>query len=137
VDALSSIPDIVGDGSRELMVGGRDGSVFCLSGGYDSATVAINEKKSKAFAVKVYPNPCRDEFNVFLSITVRSDVKISVSDITGRTLCTRLISDESPGPHTYYFNRNALNFGITQQGIGIITIETQQGIFHGKIVFRE
>jgi hypothetical protein len=137
VDALSSIPDIVGDGSRELMVGGRDGSVFCLSGGYDSATVAINEKKSKSLAVKVYPNPCRDEFNVFLSLPVRSDVKISVCDITGRTLCTRLISDESPGPHTYYFNRNALNFGITQQGIGIITIETQQGIFHGKIVFRE
>ena len=136
VDALSSIPDIVGDGSRELMVGGRDGSVFCLSGGYDSSTVAINEKKSKALAAKIYPNPCKDEFNVFLNISVYSDVKISVCDITGRTLCTRLISGESPGPHTYYFDRNVINFGMDQQGIGIITIETQQGIFHGKIVFR-
>jgi hypothetical protein len=88
-------------------------------------------------AVKVYPNPCKDEFKVFISLPVRSDVKISVNDITGQTLCTRIISDESPGPHIYYFNRNALNFGITQQGIGIITLETQQGIFHGKIVFRE
>ena len=137
VDALSSIPDIVGDGSRELMVGGRDGSVFCLSGGYDSATVAINEKKSKALAAKIYPNPCKDEFNVLLTIPVYSDVHISVCDITGRTFYTRLISNESPGTHTYYFDRNVINFGNPQQGIGIITIETQPGIFHGKIVFRE
>jgi len=137
VDALSSIPDIVGDGSRELMVGGRDGSVFCLSGGYDSATVAIHEHQSKALAVTIYPNPCKDEFNVLLSLPARSDVKISVSDITGRTLCTRLISDESTGSHTWCFNRNDLNLGNGQQGVAIITIETHQGVFHGKVVFGE
>jgi hypothetical protein len=137
VDALSSIPDIVGDGSRELMVGGRDGSVFCLSGGYDSATVSIHEKKSGALSVKIYPNPCTDGFNVFLDIPVDSDVKISLGDITGRTLCTRNIPGESPGPHTYYFDRNAIHIGMNGEGIGIITVETRQGIFHGKIVFRE
>ena len=38
VDALASIPDIVGDGSMEMVVGGRNGYVACLSGGLDALT---------------------------------------------------------------------------------------------------
>ena len=136
-DAVSSIPDIVGDLSRELMVGGRDGSVFCLSGGYDSSTVAVNEIKNKALAVQIYPNPCRDQFKVLLTIPVRSNVRISVNDITGRTICSRFISDESAGQHTYIFNRDDLNIAFGLQSVGIITIETRQGVFHGKVLFGE
>ena len=136
-DAVSSIPDIVGDLSRELMVGGRDGSVFCLSGGYDSSTVAINEIKNKALAVNIYPNPCRDQFKVLLTLSGITDVKILVSDIAGRTICSRLISFESAGQHEYTFNRNDLNIASGLQGVGIITIETRQGVFHGKVLFRE
>jgi hypothetical protein len=33
VDAIASIPDVVGDGSMEMVAGGRDGKVNCLSGG--------------------------------------------------------------------------------------------------------
>ena len=33
VDAIAAIPDIVGDGSWEMVVGGRNGLVTCLSGG--------------------------------------------------------------------------------------------------------
>ena len=36
VDAIASIPDVVGDGSWELLVGGRDGTIRCLSGGIDA-----------------------------------------------------------------------------------------------------
>ena len=136
-DAVSSIPDIVGDLSRELMVGGRDGSVFCLSGGYDSSTVAVNEIKSKALTLRIYPNPCKDRFNVALNLPQRSDIKISMNDITGRTICTKLISDESAGSHTYSFNRNNLTFDFGQRSVGIITIETRQGVFHGKVLFGE
>ena len=35
VDAISAIPDIVGDGSMEMVAGGRNGYVFCFSGGLD------------------------------------------------------------------------------------------------------
>jgi PKD repeat protein len=33
VDAIAAIPDVVGDGSMEMMAGGRDGKVTCFSGG--------------------------------------------------------------------------------------------------------
>ena len=36
VDAIAAIPDIVGDGSWEMVVGGRNGLVTCYSGGIDT-----------------------------------------------------------------------------------------------------
>ncbi len=35
VDAIAAIPDIVGDGSMEMIAGGRNGYVACFSGGLD------------------------------------------------------------------------------------------------------
>ena len=42
VDAIASIPDIVGDGSVELVAGLRDGNVVCLSGGTEGAQSSQN-----------------------------------------------------------------------------------------------
>jgi hypothetical protein len=36
LDAITVIPDVVGDGSWELVAGGRDGTVACLSGGVNA-----------------------------------------------------------------------------------------------------
>ncbi len=36
VDAIYSIPDVVADGSMEMVAGGRDGKVTCISGGLDA-----------------------------------------------------------------------------------------------------
>ena len=36
IDAITSIPDVVGDGSWELVAGDRDGTIRCLSGGVDA-----------------------------------------------------------------------------------------------------
>ena len=36
VDAIAAIPDIVGDGSMEMVAGGRDGTLACYSGGLDA-----------------------------------------------------------------------------------------------------
>jgi len=35
VDAIAAIPDVVNDGSMEMVAGGRDGKVRCISGGLD------------------------------------------------------------------------------------------------------
>lgn len=35
VDAIAAIPDIVGDGSMEMVAGGRNGKVVCFSGGFE------------------------------------------------------------------------------------------------------
>ena len=36
VDAINAIPDVVADGSMEMVAGGRDGKVVCFSGGLDA-----------------------------------------------------------------------------------------------------
>jgi hypothetical protein len=36
VDAINSIPDVVNDGSMEMVAGGRNGKVTCISGGLDA-----------------------------------------------------------------------------------------------------
>ncbi|MEE2907563.1 MAG: choice-of-anchor D domain-containing protein [Planctomycetota bacterium] len=36
VDSITAIPDVVGDGSWELVAGGRDGRIACFSGGLDA-----------------------------------------------------------------------------------------------------
>jgi hypothetical protein len=36
VDAINSIPDVVNDGSMEMIAGGRNGKVNCISGGLDA-----------------------------------------------------------------------------------------------------
>jgi hypothetical protein len=37
VDAIMAIPDVIGDGSMEMVAGGRNGKVTCISGGLDSS----------------------------------------------------------------------------------------------------
>jgi PKD repeat protein len=39
VDAIASIPDVVGDYSWEMVVGGRNGQVFCFSGGLGAVEI--------------------------------------------------------------------------------------------------
>ena len=36
VDAIMAIPDVIGDGSMEMVAGGRNGKVTCISGGLDA-----------------------------------------------------------------------------------------------------
>ncbi len=36
VDGIGAIPDITGDGSMEMVAGGRDGKLYCYSGGINA-----------------------------------------------------------------------------------------------------
>lgn len=40
VDAINAIPDVVSDGTMEILVGGRDGKVTCFSGGLNACLIA-------------------------------------------------------------------------------------------------
>ena len=41
VDAIAAVSDAIGDGSMEMIAGGRNGKVTCYSGGLDSSTTPI------------------------------------------------------------------------------------------------
>ncbi len=42
VDAIASIPDVIGDGSMEMVAGGRNGKVICYSGGENATHHEVN-----------------------------------------------------------------------------------------------
>lgn len=137
VDALTSIPDIVGDASKEAVIGGRNGVIICASGGYDTTSTSTNDERSLAFSAKVYPNPCREVVHLSFRLKEASDVKVIITDIAGRILYTRQVIDEAKGGHIYQINRSAINTSAPPQGICIMRIETAEGNYYGKIIFAE
>ena len=63
VDAMTSIPDIVGDNSMEMVAGGRLGSLFCFSGG-------LNSFENHAPNVPTNPAPPNGTIGALPSVTL-------------------------------------------------------------------
>ncbi len=134
VDAISSIPDIVGDYTMELVVGGRNGGVVCLSGGYDSTLIAVpgreNPLDSKVF---VYPNPFGDLLNVVVNLPRASGLTLTVTDITGKGVYTAAFEKVTPGRHVFDLKRSDFT-GEISCGVYVVAVETIDGIQHVKVV---
>jgi hypothetical protein len=136
VDALDAIPDIVGDNSMELVVGGRNGGVVCLSGGYDSTLIAVpgNDDRLSDLAI-VYPNPCDDVLHVEVTLRQTSPVNITVTGITGKVVYSASHEKTPPGRHLFNLDRE-LFAGEILRGFYIVSVETDEGVKHFKVAFR-
>jgi len=78
IDAVSAVFDIDGDGSMEVVAGGREGKVVCYSGGLDAWTsVDDNSLSKKFFTIQTNPNPFIDE--VKISIKTSSDINCTIN----------------------------------------------------------
>ncbi len=136
IDALDAIPDIAGDNSMELVVGGRNGGVVCLSGGYDSTLIAIPGKELQLSRnMLVYPNPCDDILHVVVWQQSNSDVNLTMTGITGRVVHS---SKHKAGPGRNVIDMNRMMFaGEAISGVYILMVETAEGIQHFKVIFRQ
>ncbi len=136
VDAIDAIPDIVGDSSMEVVVGGRNGGVACLSGGYDTTTtrVPLLERIAHSGAT-VLPNPAGDHFRVGFFLRQPSDVIVRVTTVTGREVCTRVLEKAGAGNHFIEFDRRRFA-GDTPPGLYMVSVESREGTHHLKVVFR-
>ncbi|MCX6233597.1 MAG: PQQ-binding-like beta-propeller repeat protein [Bacteroidetes bacterium] len=88
VDAISAISDITGDGSMEVVTGGRSGSVTCLSGGLN-ASIGIKEPSLVAtpdIRLSVHPNPLHEETVVFIKVNQDIIFDLVVIDVQGRVV---------------------------------------------------
>jgi hypothetical protein len=136
VDALNSIPDIVGDNTRELVVGARNGQVVCLSGGFDPS-VNIQDTRSPGQAKAwIYPNPCKDLLNVVVELQKNSPVSLTLADLTGRLLFSQIELNISQGVHVFHLNADQFGSDFIKEGVYIVNLETNEGQNHFKVIFK-
>ncbi len=126
VDAISSIPDIVGDLSMEMVVGGREGLVSCFSGGRGLITssdeLIANELTNNI--VQTYPNPFSNEIVIDFFLNNETVVDITVSDINGKKIAVVLREKCISGNNTCVWNGTNYNGKIVPKGIYILNIST-------------
>jgi hypothetical protein len=100
VDAINAIPDIVGDLTYEMVAGGRDGKLYCYSGGIE-APVNIEEAMPVAsnFHSKASPNPFQDQVTITFYLPEDQPVKIEIYSAGGKLI--RVLKEETmmPGNH--------------------------------------
>ena len=106
VDAINSIPDIVGDGTMEMVAGGRDGVVTCFSGGFHDyvGVKEKGEKGTKGSILNVYPNPFTSKTTINIHLEKASSVLIRIVDLNGNTVRTFAKKQRSEGFHSFIWN---------------------------------
>lgn len=101
VDALNSIPDIVGDGSYEMVAGGRDGAVHCYSGGINSLE-AVPDKPihaSPSFHSSAWPNPFSEEVNISFYLPEENHITVEIYSASGKMMGKVFESGLPQGEH--------------------------------------
>ncbi len=114
IDAIGSIGDINNDGSTEMVAGGRNGKVTCLSGGEDASVGIINTTYSQTGLLShgVYPNPFNNSTTIYVELMKQQHLTINITDQNGKLL-KKLTDQEFPeGRHEFRFDASGLNNGI-------------------------
>jgi hypothetical protein len=123
IDAISSMPDIVGDGSWEMVVGGRYGKIYCYSGGMDSSVgIGMPPLASEGPAVKVFPSPFIDQTSLTISLEEAVRVEVNIYTVTG-VLVNRLHTGYLPqGEHRMLWNGTRSDGKTCGPGLYVIEI---------------
>jgi hypothetical protein len=117
VDAINSIPDIVGDGSYEMVGGGREGAVNCYSGGIHSL-VAVPEHpevNSTSFHSSAWPNPSSGPVNISFYLPSDQHVTIEIYAVSGKLIGRIFESDLQKGDHVMTWD------GFSDQGANCVS----------------
>jgi len=137
IDALDAIPDIVGDSTMEAVIGGRNGAVYCLSGGYDSTIISVKPGVAGLLQkIKVFPNPCPDKLNIAYRLQQASTVTIEITDITGKVLYSRILEEKKPGTHIMTVDRNQIFGNLETETVCILKFGSSETTERVKVVFQ-
>lgn len=136
VDAINAIPDIVGDESKEMVLGGRNGLVACLSGGYDTSTVSVSPSQDivRQHVVTVFPNPVNDQLNIRVNLDQQAFVKLELYDFSGRYICLIHQGIYPSGEQTFTWNRQTANGNRVKPGMFYLTATTGNQLHCVKVI---
>jgi len=133
VDAIRSIPDIVGDGSMEMVTGGRWGKVTCYSGGINTG-VGVPDKPAENGPVNlsIYPNPvsgANHQLEIRFTLTEPTHVEISIVSGMGRKI-------EVIGSGTRGIGSHQVSWRIPDlpKGLYLIRLQTGNGVETRKLI---
>jgi hypothetical protein len=134
VDALNAIPDIVGDSTMEMVIGGRNGAVVCLSGGYDTTVIiGVPGHMAGTGGMVIYPNPSRGGFTVRMDLGSDARVTFRLVSLTGRASAELRTESLSAGIHELGFR------APNGTPPGVYLLEARSGTFtwRQKVVLME
>ncbi len=133
VDAINSIPDIVGDVSMEMVAGGRDGMVTCYSGG-PLDPVGFSRIKTANNNLEIWPNPFNDILNIQLEIEVVENVTINIYNINGNKIATPVQTVCSSGTNDFQWNGMTNSGNRISRGIYFVEVIAGQKTFKERII---
>ena len=133
LDAIGAIGDINGDGSTELIAGGRNGKVTCMSGGEDAAVGIIHPGKANAKQLVhgAFPNPFRGKTTVFAELKQPEHLTVNITDQNGKLIMKLADGNFTAGRHEFVIDAAALNL---KNGIYFYNMVTGNTKVSGKLV---
>ena len=121
IDALWVTDDIVGDGSWEVVVGGREGELYCLSGGQTAGT-GMTQHTMPELEASLFPNPMNSSCTIDFQLENESNVYVKAMGADGKSY---LISGEmyfTQGENSLQWDGKTIDGVILPNGIYLVTI---------------
>jgi len=128
VDAIASIPDIVGDNSMEMVAGGRNGALYCYSGGLNTVVSVDSEPNiTNSILTQNIPNPFSQSTTIQFSRPegITSPTSIKVYNVIGQ-----LVHETTLDPMQNSFTWDGTDIhGITVSS-GVYLYKVQSGTYN-------
>ncbi|MEA3503887.1 MAG: choice-of-anchor D domain-containing protein [Bacteroidota bacterium] len=128
IDAMGVVNDITGDGSWEVIAGGRLGLVTCYSGGLALST-DVDEVVETEINSTVLPNPFNEQTTITFTTAETQNVNVVIRDVKG-VVITQLLSKSVP-VGKQYVKWNAIG---VKSGTYFYQINVNNTTYSGKII---
>ncbi|MDP8268503.1 MAG: choice-of-anchor D domain-containing protein [Candidatus Tenebribacter davisii] len=107
VDAIAGIPDINNDGSWEMVCGGRNGEVICISGGESNVYSTQHTVPDPHDIVELFgnfPNPFNPKTSINFNLEKDSNVNLEIFNIKGQLIRTLINEKLSASSYSMIWN---------------------------------
>jgi len=136
-DAIAGIPDIASDGSWEMVCGGRDGSLICISGGEAASSSNENSIPPSNAVVELFgnfPNPFNPETAINFNLQDEAEVSIKVFNVKGQLIRTLLNERLSSSYHSVIWNGKDDNDSSVASGVYMYQLKANETVLNRKCI---